>query len=64
MADNCCNLEEVVLGGACSSSCYPLYFSFRAVRLTDVLPLLNNISKYYDIKKIEIRKHGGGSNGP
>lgn len=43
------------------SSCYPLHLSFKNLSFDDVLPLLNKVSKVYDIEFVSIRKHKGGS---
>lgn len=48
-------------GSSNNSSCYPLLISFKGFCLTDVLPLLNAISKHYSIGYVEISKNKGCS---
>lgn len=47
-------------GSSNNSSCYPLLISFKDVRLSDVLPLLNSISKHYSVRSVHISNYVGG----
>jgi len=53
--------EEKDWSGLLISSRYPLHLSFKNVRLSEVLPLLNKVKQSYDISFVTIRKRRGGS---
>lgn len=62
LKDNKCDKELSNRSGFSNNSfCYPLSFSFKNLSSDEVIPLLEDIFKSYNVEFVRIRRKGGFS---